>query len=111
MSEPTYAGRVAAGVAVLDEQVPGWEQRINLQQLNLNHCNLCVLGQLYHDVTDPVAYLGEARVLGILGRLGDLGFDMTDAEELRFDAGDGSNPVYEGLTAEWVRVIEARRSA
>jgi hypothetical protein len=38
---------VARGVALLDEKVPGWRERIKLGELALQDCRRCVLGQVY----------------------------------------------------------------
>ena len=40
-------GRVAQGVAALDEKVPGWDKRIDLTTLSLGSSRYCILGQLY----------------------------------------------------------------
>lgn len=39
--------RVAAGAAKLDEVMPGWHNKINLQILNVGSSRDCVLGQLF----------------------------------------------------------------
>lgn len=41
---------VTNGVRVLDEQVPGWWRVINLEELQMADCSVCMLGQLFgHD--------------------------------------------------------------
>lgn len=106
MSDYTVADHVAAGVAFLDGNVPGWDLRIDLGELDLNHCNKCILGQLYGDPSNDAAYLAEARELGIRGRLDDLGFEAPDSYSEA-----GLNAAFDELTAEWARVITERRSA
>jgi hypothetical protein len=50
----TYRERVAKGAAVLDAEVPGWADRIDLDSLELRNTNQCVLGQLFdRPVTVP----------------------------------------------------------
>jgi len=39
--------RVARGAKFLDERVPNWEQRINLERLDISSDTDCVLGQLF----------------------------------------------------------------
>lgn len=41
-----YEAQIAKGVALLDEKVPGWLDRIDLAALRLDSCSRCVLGQL-----------------------------------------------------------------
>lgn len=46
----TPASLVAEGVKLLDERVPGWWRVINLEELHMADCTVCVLGQLFgHD--------------------------------------------------------------
>ena len=39
--------RAAVGAALLDEWMPGWAERIELEELDLGSPRRCVLGQLY----------------------------------------------------------------
>ena len=43
----TVAERVARGAALLDEKVPGWRERINLDTFAISSCERCILGQVY----------------------------------------------------------------
>jgi hypothetical protein len=84
--------RVAAGAAFLDEQWPGWWQRIALDQLVLSDCSRCVLGQLAGDYDEGLTGLGlDYEDAMIFGFTTCLGFDV--------------------LTAAWAKVITERRSA
>jgi hypothetical protein len=47
MTETAVAQSVAAGAAFLDERMPGWPERIDLDKLDLSGCWRCVLGQLF----------------------------------------------------------------
>lgn len=38
---------VNAAAAFLDERLPGWWQRVNVDMLHMTSMDLCVLGQLY----------------------------------------------------------------
>jgi hypothetical protein len=90
----TIAARVAAGAAWLDKETPDWWHFIDLGKLQIDDCEQCVLGQLRCGLS-----------------LDDLNFDPA----LGFDASDGRKPSeivaeFRKLTAEWKRVIEARRA-
>lgn len=98
--ELTIEQRVAAGAAWLDENRPGWLDRIFLNSLDVSDCALCVLGQVYggwgnapdgakYDDDDTDDYLSPAR---------ERGFEQYVKEG------------YEALTAEWRRLIESRRA-
>lgn len=41
--------RVVRGAELLDERMPGWAERIDLDSFVLSSCKRCVLGQLYGD--------------------------------------------------------------
>jgi hypothetical protein len=90
--------RVAAGVALLDEQRPDWDQAIDLHTLQISSCTRCVLGQLHSDVSHGYA---------------EYGIDDNDAWRFGFDQyGIGCGKAeYSLLTAEWKRVISERRTA
>lgn len=98
----TVAERVARGAALLDEKLPGWDQRIDLAGLELASCYRCVLGQLFtwHPLPTENAFSPSPYGLGIealgIDRGSRYGFDGDDADE---------------LNGEWRRVITARRLA
>lgn len=106
----TIAERVAAGAALLDEHVPGWDRRINLVLLDLpDTCN-CVLGQLFPPPS-PIS-IGEDGDDGYWRGLRDIDlriFTFDRACELGFAAELLGG--YLPLEAEWVRVITERRAA
>jgi hypothetical protein len=104
----TIEARVARGAALLDEKLPGWVERIDLDKLKLSSgCN-CILGQTWDGPTSadssPFGAHADALALG-----GD------DDIEHGFNAGGedwfSNEPEYEALTAEWKRLILARRIA
>jgi len=43
----TVTAKVLRGARLLDKKYPGWEKKISLPELDLNSCEVCVLGQLY----------------------------------------------------------------
>lgn len=110
MSELTIAERVAAGAAWLDERKPDWWTAVALPELDVDDCNLCVLGQTYGSYWDSPLFAD-------LSNIGSGEFFDNDeeretverAQPLGFYA-DGSSEVL-WLNAEWERVIRARREA
>src|SRR5262245_55454491 len=44
--------RARRGAAWLDQNLPGWFLRVNPQQLDIEFCNTCVIGQLHGDYND-----------------------------------------------------------
>jgi hypothetical protein len=47
MSMLAYNRRVQRGVKLLDEKVPGWTDRIDPAELNMQYHETCMLAQLY----------------------------------------------------------------
>jgi hypothetical protein len=95
--------QVARGAALLDEKLPGWDQRIDLDNLDLgNKCN-CVLGQEFDDddAVGPLEFGYDAGLRELFAgdddKAVDHGFLAADYEP------------HDQLTAEWRRVILARR--
>ena len=100
----TIAERVARGAAFLDEREPGWDARIDLDTLSLDSPCCCVLGQLHG------GYGAGLRATGLGdddGRDIELGFFWTDEHLVGFSLDDEPGD----LTAEWKRVITARRES
>jgi len=50
--DPTPEQRVARGVALLDERVPDWRERIDIGRLDMLDGNACIVGQIQHSL-DP----------------------------------------------------------
>jgi hypothetical protein len=111
----TIPERVARGAALLDKTLADWDERIDLDQLNLaSECN-CILGQEFtgHPRVDP--YDSWDRTPFAIG-MNEL-FANEEKRDLAaighgFDSriGDGAETEYAALTAEWRRVILARRA-
>ena len=96
----TIEARVVRGAALLDETLPGWVERIDLDNLALDDECDCVLGQTWDGYSLSSPFDAHMNELGLLGSEGiEHGFDVRDPRE------------YEALTAEWKRLVEARRSA
>lgn len=99
--DATVAERVAAGAAWLDGNQPGWVDRIDLERLDIGSCMRCVLGQLY----------GEYSLAPLEVRY-DYDTDVWLALSFGFDAVNRpGQPSVADVTAEWRRLILARRSA
>jgi hypothetical protein len=123
----TIAERVAAGAKFLDEHDPDWwkadvERAIDLDTLELADSRMCVLGQrcpletLASYNRAQIADLSEdadieryyAFGLALMRTTGDRRplFYWAAGHGFTSEAGG-----WAGLTAEWKRLIEARRSA
>jgi hypothetical protein len=101
----SIAERVAKGAALLDKKNPGWWKpdaapiAIDLDDLELSSdCN-CVLGQLAGNYAEGVSGLG----IHLLRQEVTHGF-LLDLN------GEGDDLDWPPLTAEWKRVITARRA-
>ena len=111
----TVAERVAAG-AYLDEHDPEWwrpdvERAIDLDTLNLESSNNCVLGQRCPVENADDEYLAYASYLAEIPE--DRPFTIDNwAVPLGFQADPHAfKTEYKALTAEWTRVITERRAA
>ena len=62
--------RVRAGMALLDEERPGWRDAINLDELDLQSCYKCILGQVFNE------FMTGCSILGIEGEAYSYGFDV-----------------------------------
>lgn len=92
--------RVARGVKLLDEQVPGWDERIRLGSLDMADGTKCVLGQLYGEYPRAVDVLFGSKYGGLLFSTGyRYGFNTYFAYK------------FGPLDREWTRVILERRFA
>jgi hypothetical protein len=118
----TIETRVAQGVALLDEKLPGWDERIDLDNLELdNTCN-CILGQEFchhpdvdmeDDGNDEGWPAASPFDIGVRELFDAVRFTNPEhaARSHGFDASSPSMPgEFDTLTAEWKRVILARRA-
>lgn len=97
MNRSKYSEQVQAGMAVLDKQKPGWECMIDPDTLDLDSCQLCLLGQIYGSYWDGKRHLGIAD-----GAI--CGFSVTDSTL-------NLSREYKFLTKTWLRVLQVRLNA
>ena len=121
--------RVAEGVKVLDEKVPGWWKVIKLDDLKMSDCHTCMLGQLFgydtetaigaamhglpkrpasgmQDALRPknITEAGYFRGCEVLHRVGvDIGCNE--------DASGGVIADWQDLKCAWADVIAERRAS
>jgi hypothetical protein len=96
-----FEAEVQRGIALLDQKVPGWRKRIDLDRLDMimglpdsTGCG-CILTQVFGN------YWRGLRLLdfdGLDGGDDDYGFDV---------AGRDANESYHDLTAAWRRALTA----
>jgi|SRR5882757_1287790 len=116
--------RVAAGVAWLDENVPGWPAKIDLDELDMGSPSCCVLGQVYGsywrsplvshvDCACEESSIECARDCdGLCGDECECSPECDDSAALPLGfAGDPWLTNCGPCQAEWVRVITARTAA
>lgn len=108
----TVAERVSAGIALLDENVEGWRDKIDLATLDIRHTRKCVLGQVFktdddswesgYDRGRSVLYFQSCECCSEEGELNpyDYGFDASqDDDDLDIDT------QYDQLRKEWERQL------
>lgn len=99
MSAEVALERAERGAALLDEQRPGWEHRIDLAELDLASLCQCVLGQLFrHDAEDPWAYSLGTKTLGLFAPYLASHFGFTD----------GKDVTVAELDEAWIAIIKRR---
>jgi hypothetical protein len=98
-----YSKQIARGAELLDKLFPDWEWKINLDELRLDSCALCVVGQLTGGFDTDVTF----------------GWELMTQEEIKhgfYVEGDSQDPkeywrLWHALTAEWKEfILERRRS-
>ncbi len=105
----TIAYRVARGATLLDQERPGWYKEIDLDLLDMEGGDVCVLAQLFGEGPgDHEAYVrGAAALFG-----SEVGHQHADSAAHGFiTKADESYTVYGDLTEAWKRVIRATRNA
>ena len=91
-----YRQEVERGAGLLDEERPGWRERVDLDSLDLGSCSRCVLGQLLGDYAERV----------------EIGLDDEDlAARHGFVLSISADGGYAPLTEEWREYIAETRSA
>jgi hypothetical protein len=53
-----FTAEIDAGIKLLDLQVPNWRAKIDLDELDLGSCSVCILGQVFGDYDTGIDELG-----------------------------------------------------
>lgn len=99
--------RARAGAGFLDERMPGWAGRIDLEELNIHSSETCVLGQLYEHIL-PSAQMQEDSSPFVESVIA-LGLEEDEVTELGFGAVDSKH--YPRLTSAWKDEVSHRQRA
>jgi hypothetical protein len=87
---------VRRGARLLDREAPGWERKIDLDTLDLEHTCNCVVGQVYGDYDEGIEQLdGDAE---------------SHPERYGFDIDPAADYEYESLTERWRGFLKRRLS-
>lgn len=103
MFKTQLALNVKRGVYALDEQFPGWREKVVVDELDLSNGESCILGQLYG------GYSVGQRQLGLYHEAHasyQHGFDLTGAD-INFDG--NSHYAWRALDQLWTEHIESDR--
>lgn len=103
MHNNTVRQNVARGAALLDEKMPGWEDKIDLERLSMYDGCDCILGQLagmYHR--------GRAHLRINLGDGYDYGFH---AQKWDKDGNFIAGTSWDNLQYEWTRLLISRKAS
>lgn len=89
-----YTEQIERGVEWLNENYPGWVNKIDLKQLEMVNCFSCVLGQLYRDFFDAPTEVSGFNI--------DAKYGFNISTEEHWDN-------YDILTQEWKdKIVELR---
>lgn len=91
--------RVANGIQLLNEKVPGWIDKINLEKLNILHYWNCVLGQVIGGYNEGLRKFGLTQQEGI-----QHGFFADNVEHATLYERDAQL-----LTEEWKKAVRLAR--
>lgn len=95
---PNAEQRVARGVALLDQNMPGWADRVDLTRFSITSTGYCVLAQVYNASYDNAACY--------------LRLDIPERRACGFSCGPGvENHEYPALELAWRKVIYERQTA
>ncbi len=101
---PTIRIKVDQGIAFLNEDRPGWSDRINLASLDIRSPFTCVLAQMYGDYCDG-AYRLHKRRDGALSSM--FGFMRCEADQALVGSSDR---YWKVLTEIWIEKIQKLRT-
>ena len=95
----TLPKNVERGAELLDRELPGWDERIDLDRLDLGSTCDCIVGQLNpaHAHFKHHRYSKGIEALGVETRPSRFGFNTWGQQR------------FASLTAAWKRLIESRR--
>ena len=91
--------QVRRGIALLDDKVEGWRERVSLNELDTNDCDQCVLGQLFGDY-----YSGKIELHLSSIQAQACGFSVP---ERLIDYSTLESVEYEALTNTWKALLAA----
>lgn len=109
----TTRDRVQRGARLLDEKKPGWEKEIEIDHLNMEMVDRCILGQVV--MNGAPGYTNGLRVLWGEDQFGCANEDH--AYKFGFVTPDGirdynvEQRVWEWLAIYWITEIEKRRAS
>jgi hypothetical protein len=120
---------VSTAASLLDTEFPGWAEAIDLDELNMDNCSRCVLGQIgtelmemrmrdpyYHvmqrlEFNPPVVYLTDDRFAA------EEGYEEESYEVHAFagarefiEYGRKETPLVDAYEDEWVKQIKERKN-
>ena len=93
MSNKVIPTEIAAGIALLDEKVPHWRAFIKPNELGMEWCDRCILGQIFGDYDTG------------LERLGILAEDEEELENVAASLGFVKFGDWDKLTQAWKEAL------
>lgn len=107
----TVIERVYRGATLLDRVIPGWENSVNLDALDMSSVESCILAQVFGTYNSGVEELG-------LPVLGDAAHDRVQSDDCQhgfdnacfYNHRDPDTSTFDDLDREWTAIIENRRS-
>lgn len=113
MTTIDYEARVAKGIALLDQKVPGWPDRIDLEQLSISSGTHCVTAQVsgVFNYTVGMRMLDLEEGLCNTGSYTQHGFQVEDSDAPGMPEDYYTVEGYTTLNAIWKREIGARQAA
>ncbi|SRR5258705_10710624 len=103
---------VSRGASWLDEHHPGWTARISLDELMMNNCTKCVIGQGVGDYYETIAEASAREDSSETAWAIAHGFcapDCWDAERHRYDQ-EAETRYYGNLEVRWTEEVWNRLS-
>lgn len=107
-----YEIRADKGTKLLDQFVPGWADKVDLETLLITSIESCILGQVFSDWLNGTVELSRLSGVTLCGDDGrrnqeEYGFELTYEE---YTAEDPYVYTGQGLEDAWIKRIEARKS-